>query len=375
MPSDKIKKTKFNVSAEQDGKSTKDSPNDGREYHIKKVVIDAGHGGYDSGCHFFGYNEKDNTLAMALKLGAKIKADYPGVEVIYTRDRDVFVELHKRAEIANKAKADLFISIHCNSTDEGTSANGIETYVLGLHRKEDNFEVARRENGAIFLENDYEKQYDGFDPNSNEAYIIFSMYQNAYLEKSILFARLSDESLRQEANRKSAGVKQAGFLVLRETSMPSVLIETGYLNNKTDGEYISSEEGQTDVANAVLSAFKKYKRSVEVEAEPQFLPASARIAVKTPALETPGVVYKVQLAVTSGEMKDWTGKWASIGTPECTKENQQYKYFWGGIKTYDDAIEILKKVRSDGFEGAFVVAFKEGRRVSVEEAKKISGNR
>ena len=304
LPPKDTKNTNINTPLLSGDKNTKESVIEDKEYRIKKVVIDAGHGGHDSGCHYNDNEEKDNTLAMALKLGAKIKNEFPNIEVIYTREKDIFVELHKRAEIANKAKADLFISIHCNATDEGNTASGTETYVLGLHRKGDNFEVARRENGAILLESDYEKQYDGFDPNSNEAYIIFSMFQNAYLERSILFAKLAEENLKEETNRKSAGVKQAGFLVLRETTMPSVLIETGFLNNKKDGQYISSEEGQTDISAAIMAAFKKYKASVETPTdEPQIVQTAAHITtakggyVSAPlSSNSSGLVYKIQRA-------------------------------------------------------------------------------
>ena len=380
LPPKDTKNTNINTPLLSGDKNTKESVIEDKEYRIKKVVIDAGHGGHDSGCHYNDNEEKDNTLAMALKLGAKIKNEFPNIEVIYTREKDVFVELHKRAEIANKAKADLFISIHCNATDEGNTASGTETYVLGLHRKGDNFEVARRENGAILLESDYEKQYDGFDPNSNEAYIIFSMFQNAYLERSILFAKLAEENLKEETNRKSAGVKQAGFLVLRETTMPSVLIETGFLNNKKDGQYISSEEGQTDISAAIMAAFKKYKASVETPTdEPQIVQTAAHSTtakgsyVSSPStFSSSGLVYKIQLASLPNEIKEWSGKWTKVENAEATFENNQYKYFWGGVAHYNDAIEVLKKVKLMGFEGAFLVAYKDGQRISIEAAKRMA---
>ena len=232
-------------------------------YKLRKIVLDAGHGGYDTGCQTEHGVEKNNTLAITKRLGALINGRYPDIEIIYTRDKDEFIELNKRADIANKAKADLFISIHCNSTDEGSGASGTETYVLGNHRKDDNFAVARRENQSILLENDYKTQYDGFDPNSTAAYIIFSLYQNAYLDKSILFAKFVEENLQSRENRRSLGVKQAGFIVLKETAMPSVLIETGFLNHPRDGQFISSDVGQASIAESVLNAISLFKQTVE----------------------------------------------------------------------------------------------------------------
>ena len=194
LPLVKTHNVVFNENLTDNGKVTISDENESKEYRIKKVVIDAGHGGHDSGCESPQGMEKKNTLAIALKLGRKIKDNYPHIQVIYTRDKDEFIELHERASIANKAKADLFISIHCNSSDEGRPL-GTETYVLGMHKMEANLNVAKRENSSILLEADYEEQYNGFDPNSNEAYIISSLYQNAYLDKSILFAKNVEESL------------------------------------------------------------------------------------------------------------------------------------------------------------------------------------
>lgn len=347
-------------------KGTISDDNIGKEYRIKKVCIDAGHGGHDSGCESRNYMEKTNTLAIALKLGEKLKDNFPNIEILYTRDKDEFIDLYKRGEIANKAKADLFISIHCNSSDGGQPL-GTETYVLGNHKMEENLNVAKRENAAILLENNYEKQYDGFDPNSNEAYIMFSLFQNAYIDKSILFAKAVDESLKNNAGRRSYGVKQAGFIVLHQTTMPAVLIETGFLNHPTEGAFISSEGGQEAIAESILLAFKKYKKTVETkEAEPVFV---STVSYKSKASSnTEGVIFKIQLATASKDMSQ-TPRWKNIENLEVIKENTVFRYFKTDINTYDEAVSTLKKLKTSGFNDAFIVAYRHGKRVSLEEAK------
>ena len=289
------------------GKGTILDDNAEKDYRIKKVVIDAGHGGYDSGCHSNDGVEKKNTLAMALKLGQKIKEHYPSVEIIYTRSTDEFIPLNRRAEIANKAKADLFISIHCNST---------------------------------------------------EAYIIFSLFQNAYLDKSILFGKYVEESFRSNAGRKSLGVKQAGFIVLKETAMPSVLIETGFLNHTSEGEFISSAAGQATIAESIYLAFHKYKTAVETrDATPQIEP------------NTEGVVFKIQLATASRDLSQ-TARFKNLNGLEGVKEGALFKYFKTGFVTYNDASSDLKRLRANDFSDAFIVAYKNGQRVNLDEIKK-----
>jgi N-acetylmuramoyl-L-alanine amidase len=363
-------------STELSGENTLPEPNDGKDYRIKKVVIDAGHGGHDSGCEGDAGVEKRNTLAIALKLGEKIKDNFPNIEIIYTRDRDEFIELHRRADIANKAKADLFISIHCNSTDESLGANGTETYVLGMHKKEENFSVARRENGAILLENDYEKQYDGFDPNSNEAYIMFSLFQNAYLDKSILFAKMVEESFKNNAGRRSLGVKQAGFIVIKETTMPSVLIETGFLNHRTEGPFLSSTDGQETIAESIMLAFSKYKKAVETKEDEQVEIAKAtpqRLWKPQNTLNSEGVVFKIQLATSSRDQSQ-NREWQVVEGLEVVKENNVYKYFKTGFGDYGETATALKQVKATGYRDAFIVVFKNGKRVSVEEVKNTPSN-
>jgi N-acetylmuramoyl-L-alanine amidase len=225
---------------------------------IKTIVIDAGHGGHDPGCNGGDSKEKNVTLSIALKLGKLIKDSLDDVKVIYTRDDDTFVELYERSAIANRNNADIFISIHCNA-NKNKDAYGTETYAMGLHKTTGWLDVAKRENASILQESDYEKNYDGFDPTSPEAHIMFSLYQNAYLDQSLVLASKVEDQFR-EHNRVSRGVKQAGFLVLWKTTMPSILIETGFLSNASERKVLSTESGQKEVALSIFKAVKQYKQ-------------------------------------------------------------------------------------------------------------------
>jgi N-acetylmuramoyl-L-alanine amidase len=226
------------------------------------VVIDAGHGGHDTGTLGKKSKEKDVALKIALKLGSYIEQNMPGVKVIYTRKDDRYLALDERADIANKNKAGLFICIHANA-NPNNKAFGTETYVMGLHKDENNFEVAKRENSVILLDENYEERYEGFDPKSPESYILFSLTQSAYQESSLRFAQKVEEQFKTKVGRNSRGVKQAGFLVLWRTTMPSVLIETGFLSNSTEESFLAGEEGQDLVASGIYRAFKAYKSEVE----------------------------------------------------------------------------------------------------------------
>lgn len=229
------------------------------------VVIDPGHGGRDVGALGLRAKEKNINLKVALALGRLIKQNYPGINVVYTRSTDKFVELGRRAAIANKANADLFISIHTNSTAsgrKGTKAQGTETYTLGMHRAADNLEVAKRENSVITLESDYKQRYEDFDPNSSESYIIFEFMQDQYMASSVKLAKLIQSQFAKTAKRINKGVHQAGFLVLREVSMPSVLVELGFINNRQEEKYLSTEWGQKQLAKSIYNAFDTYYREI-----------------------------------------------------------------------------------------------------------------
>lgn len=231
-------------------------------YKVKRVVIDAGHGGKDQGAAGKKTLEKDITLAIALKVGRYIEEALPDVKVIYTRTKDEFIELHERAAIANRNNADLFISIHCNSAP-ASGVFGTEIYVMGLGKSRENLEVSMRENAVIAMEADYQTNYDGFDPNDPEGNIIFSLYQNAFLDQSIKFAGLLNRQFRDRADRTTRGVRQANFLVLYKTAMPAALVEVGFLSNSTEEKYLSTDDGQSYIASAIYRSFKEYKQYIE----------------------------------------------------------------------------------------------------------------
>lgn len=231
------------------------------KYTVRTIVIDAGHGGKDPGCHGKSSQEADIALSVAKELGRVITENMPGVKVVYTRKTDEFVELHDRAAIANKNKADLFISLHCNSGP--TDIAGTETYTMGLHTAEGNLEVAKRENAVILKEDNYKAKYDGFDPNSPQGHILFSLYQNAYIENSLVFASKIENQFQARLGRQSRGVKQAGLLVLWKTSMPSVLVEIGFLTNAKEEKYLSNKTNQVYIASGIYRALKEYKAEIE----------------------------------------------------------------------------------------------------------------
>ncbi len=235
---------------------------------ITTIVIDAGHGGNDPGSMSSGVKEKDVTLALSLAFGKKLQELLPTVKVIYTRSTDKFIPLWERATVANKNAADLFISIHCNS-HTNTSIMGTETFAMGLHKAEDNLEVAKRENDVLLLENDYQEKYEGFDPNSPESHIYFSLYQNAYMDQSIKLAAKVEHQISKGINRPSRGVKQAGFVVLWKTGMPSILIESGFISNPKDREYLNSTAGVEEMAIAMATAVLEFKKSYETPVAPK----------------------------------------------------------------------------------------------------------
>lgn len=237
-----------------------------QKFSLNTIVIDAGHGGHDPGCISYGKDiyEKDICLRIAKKLGNQIQDSMPGVKVVYTRTTDKFVPLWQRAQIANNNNADLFISVHCNAHPE-QSLHGTETYVMGLHKTQGNLEVSKRENSAIMLEENYEenKEYGGFDPESDEAYIILSLYQSAYRNQSLNLASTFQKTVEAKKIRKNLGVKEAGFLVLWKTAMPAILVETGFLTNPDEKKYLVSDAGQTKIAQSIFESLLEYKAKLE----------------------------------------------------------------------------------------------------------------
>jgi N-acetylmuramoyl-L-alanine amidase len=341
----------------------------GNGFAIKTVVIDAGHGGKDPGAIGPGKtNEKDVALAVALKLGEYIHANFPDVNVIYTRKTDVFIELHERAEIANKNKADLFIAIHCNSTPTPT-AYGTSTYVLGLHRTEANLEVAKRENSVILLEDDRDKNYE-FDPNSPEGHIMMSMKQNAFLDQSIDMASKIEGQYEGGAKRKSLGVKQAGFYVLYKTAMPSILSEIGFISNPTEEKFLASEKGQEMIAASLFKAFKDYKFEMENSEGEQFAYEEAKKKAAA-SVDTAPVVKKqapVAETVKTTEPAVKEVKPAAVSAPVTTEKDNAYVTTQSGRK-------IRKPIDNASGGGIAPVAVKQAENPPVKtETKKLAND-
>jgi len=327
-------------------------------YTLKTVVIDAGHGGKDGGCSGKVTREKDITLAIALKVGKYIEEYIPGVKVIYTRKNNTFIPLYERAAIANRNNADLFISIHCNSSKKYTSATGTETYVMGLDKSRENLNVARRENAVVLMEDDYRKNYDGFDLNNPESEIVFSLYQNAYLDQSISLASLIEDQFKVRAGRKSRGVKQESFLVLYKTAMPSVLVETGFLTNLKEEKYLSTKEGQEHTASAIYRAFKAYKNSMEGKSN-----ANRGTSLLNDYLNP--TQYKVQLYDAYESVELINPNFDSVPNIEIEENSEGVKQYVVAkiFSDYDEALNLLLQVQQAGFADARIVGYKKNKRL------------
>ncbi len=327
-----------------------------QEGAIRKVVIDAGHGGKDPGALGKKSREKDITLKVALKTGHYIEKYCPDVEVVYTRSKDVFLSLNQRAKVANDEEADVFISIHCNSAPKSTSAVGVETFVMGDHRNAANLEVAKLENAAILYEEDADVSYDGFDPNSTEAYIAFSFLQSEYKQKSLDLAERIQTQLVNRVGRKNRGVQQAGFLVLYRTAMPSVLVEIGFLSNLNEEKFLLSEQGQTYIASAIFRAFRDYKKESDENLKNTANPDDADV-------KTDITVYKVQFDSRPEEVSDVNSYYKGLDNVSCYYYNGGYRYTAGQFDTKEKADSYCKTVRTKGYKDAFVVKFVNGERV------------
>lgn len=327
------------------------------------VVLDAGHGGKDPGALGSKVKEKDVTLDVALKLGKLITEKHPDVKVIYTRKKDTFVTLSGRAGIANKNDADLFISIHCNSIPSSPATKGVETFVMGEHRNNANLQVAKSENASILFEDDSDSSYDGFDPNSTESYIIFSLVQSEHKNQSLKFAETVQNQLVKSGKRKNRGVQQAGFLVLYKTSMPSVLVELGFLSNKEEEKLMSSEAGQNAIAAALLSAFADYKNNWDQSKTKDKCNGSQNSDSNGKAISTTsGTTYRVQFESRSSKIGNFRSHFKGIDNVEEYFHNGMYKYTAGCFTDKSDADDYCAKLRQKGYSGAFVVKFKDGKR-------------
>lgn len=376
---------------------------------VKVVVLDAGHGGNDPGAiGISGVNEKDINLKLVLMVGKMLETNYPDIKVVYTRKTDVFIPLNRRAQIANEQHADFFMSIHCNSAPNATSY-GTETFVMGMDKSAANLAVAQKENASILLESNTKENYGDFDPTSPEAYIIFSLYQNVYLDQSLTVASAIQAQFKNVLHRNDRGVKQAPLLVLWRTAMPSILVEAGFLSNKDEEAYLNSSKGQEELAQSMYRGIEKMIKANAPEvvapvaekktAETTETPATAKedkpVAVKpaaTPAkpatpAKTNGVPentpyklvidsskavnYKIQyMTMTTVVDKRITDK---IPDTEIVQLGAHtYKYYSGKLYTYKEAYERLEYVSTHGYADAFMVAYDaKGNRLSIADAKKI----
>lgn len=361
------------------------------------VVLDAGHGGHDPGNLGNGYLEKTIALAIVLKAGAELEKN-PDVKVIYTRKDDSFVDLFVRGEIANQANADLFVSVHCDS--HGSDAHGAGTFVLGLHKNRQNFEVAKKENSVIYLEDNYEQRYAEYDINSPESVIGLTIMQEEFLEHSIMLGKKLQDNFTKKLNRKDRKVKQAGFIVLHQTFMPSVLVEAGFLTNKNEGSYLNSKKGQDEMGKAIAEAVIGYKNDIssglDLEATPVVIEDSSgavhmttkneesktvevasttspeketvKTVVKEEVKQAPksDVIFKVQLMATA---KDIPLKQENFrGLDQMSREpiKNLYRYMYGNATSYDQAKRLKSTADSKGYTTSYIVAYKNGKRVPIK---------
>ena len=375
---------------------------------IKKIVIDAGHGGTDPGALGAKSKEKDITLALALEIGKRIKEKCPDVEVLYTRTTDVYPTVKGRAIFANNKHADLFISIHCNAA-ENKSARGVETWVMGLGVSDHSFEVARRENASILLEDDYKSNYGDFDPNSPESYVILSMFANAYLDRSTKFAAKVQRNLVSVTSFPDRKVQQGSFWVLHSVAMPSILIEFGFISNPTEEAQLMDAAMQLKMAEAVASAFQEYKNEIEGKtqavtenkdkdkdkdqvkepekdknkaenkekaSDEQKANTSAATSTNTkenqkPADNNNDIRFKVQLFATPDKIAVTDKRFSGLEQVDCYFENSMWKYTSGNATTYAAAQELLKAAKAK-FPDAFIISFQDGKKIPVSEARKLA---
>ena len=371
------------------------------------VVIDAGHGGHDPGAIGKISKEKNINLKVALKLGNLIKQNCNDVKVVYTRSKDVFIPLDRRAEIANNAKADLFISIHTNALANNRTAKGASTWTLGLAKSDANLEVAKRENSVILYEDDYKTRYAGFNPNSAESYIIFEFMQDKYMEQSVHLASLVQKQFRQPCKRVDRGVHQAGFLVLKASAMPSILVELGFISTPEEERYLNTEEGSSTLAKGIYRAFLSYKREHEIrltgssrtalpnddevtdtevaqidstESEnkkPQNIPRTDKLVTEAKT-QRPIVVesttndseitFKIQILTSSRPLSKNDKRLKGLKDVDYYKENGLYKYTYGASSDYNKVLRTRRNTVTPLFKDAFIIAFRNGEKMNINEA-------
>lgn len=360
------------------------------------VTLDAGHGDKDFGAVYSPHVEKKINLAIVLKIG-KILENQSGIDVVYTRKTDVFIDLVERANIANRANSSIFVSIHCNA-NVNKEASGSETYVMGMSKNASNLDAAKRENQVITMEKDYKQKYEGYDPKKPESMLGMTLMQEEFIENSILLAGKIQDCFVKDNGRKSrgGGVKQAAFMVLHKAYMPRVLIETGFISNSEEGKYLDSEEGQNEVATAIAKAIVSYKKEIfDNESSDEIIQKPIVKPVNSPSkpVETPkkndiaeksevqkpviknteieeGVIFKVQLAASNKKMELSSSNFKGLTNISSTFANNMYKYSYGATSNYDEAKKLLVEAKSKGYSSAFIIATKNGKNISIKEALK-----
>lgn len=362
--------------------------------NIFKVTLDAGHGDHDFGAVYSGRVEKNINLALVLKVGQLLEQN-PKIQVIYTRKTDVFIDLVERANIANRANATIFVSIHCNA-NRNTAADGTETYVMGMSKIASNLEAAKKENSVITLEKDYKQKYEGFDPNSPETMIGMTLMQEEYLENSIsLASKVEDEFEKIGKKIRAGGVKQAPFMVLHKAYMPRVLIETGFISNPVEGKILDSEDGQEEIAKAITTAIIRYKNeyygngneTYEVKSVPKnserpvikdtATPVKNKVMVDSNNLNklvikesNSDVIFKVQIAASSKKLDLNPSNFKGLKNISMEREDNVYKYFYGSTSDYTVSTNLLDDAKSKGYNSAFLIAYKGGNKISIQDAIK-----
>ena len=352
------------------------------------LVIDAGHGGHDPGAIGKKAKEKDINLNVALKLGKMVQENCPDVKVIYTRSKDVFISLNRRAEIANNAKADLFISIHTNSVAGNNKAMGASTWTLGLAKSDANLDVAKRENSVILYEDDYKTSYAGFDPNSSESYIIFEFMQDNYMSQSVHLASLVQNEFKTTSKRRDHGVHQAGFLVLKASAMPSILVELGFISTPAEEQFLASESGATTMAKGIFRAFQTYKKEQETKQGGATAQPTENILLTTKknnsSKEDKNVcktndaskpVFKIQFLTAGRKLANNDRRLSGLTDVDYYVENGTYKYTCGASTDYNKVRATLKEV-TKRYKDAFIIAFREEIKINVNDAiKEFSANK
>ncbi|HAT76702.1 MAG TPA: N-acetylmuramoyl-L-alanine amidase [Flavobacterium sp.] len=351
--------------------------------NVFRVALDAGHGAHDFGAVYSGRVEKNINLALVLKVG-KLLEQNPAIDVIYTRKTDVFIDLIERANIANQANANIFVSIHCNA-NRNTAASGTETYVMGMSKVASNLEAAKKENAVITLEKDYKEKYEGFDPNSPETMIGMTLMQEEYLENSIsLASKIEDRFADLGKEIRHGGVKQAPFMVLHKAYMPRVLVETGFISNPEEGNLLNSEEGQNEIAQAIADAIVSYKReyfgsdetdnfkerTIKKIIEKPVKDTSATIEKKPLENRDSTTIFKVQLSASVKKVALISSNFKGLKDISMASEGKYYKYMYGETSNYEEAKKLLQEAKAKGYDSAYLIAFKNGETISVQEAIK-----